>query len=166
MTELLLVRHGESTWNAVGRIQGQATGPELTELGRRQAAAAAVRLLQARPRRLLTSDLDRARQSAEIIGGVLGLEPEPEPLLRERHYGTWQGRSSSVAVLAAAGLADHQPLPGGESRVDVRRRWRTLLPQLRGEPGPVVLVTHGVLIAEATGGAVPDNGSVTRLLLG
>jgi probable phosphoglycerate mutase len=87
MTELLLVRHGESTWNLVGRVQGQPASPELTERGRRQAADAGAELLGRGIRRLLTSDLVRPRQSAEIIGGALGFEPEATPILRERHYG-------------------------------------------------------------------------------
>ena len=165
MTELLLVRHGESTWNAAGRVQGQTASPELTDLGRRQAAGAAAQLLGRGPRRLLTSDLVRARQSANIIGKALGLEPETDPLLRERHYGTWQGRNIADAVRVARSLADHHRLPGGESLIDVRRRWRTLLAELRGAPGPVVLVTHGNLIAEAVGAADPKNGSVTPILL-
>lgn len=165
MTELLLVRHGQSTWNAVGRVQGQTMSPELTELGRRQATAVAVRLLDRRPRRLLTSDLVRARQSAQIMADVLGLEPEDAPLLRERHYGTWQGGRLDDAVRVARSLADHEPLPGGESLVDVRHRWQQLVAGLRGSPGPVVLVTHGNVIADAAGAADPANGSILPVLL-
>lgn len=166
MTELLLVRHGESTWNAAGRVQGQTASPELTDLGRRQAAEVAAQLLGRGPRWLLTSDLVRARQSAEIIGKALGLEPQADPLLRERHYGTWQGRNIVDAVGAARSLADHQRLPGGgESLIDVRQRWTTLLARLCGALGPVVLVTHGDVIAEACGATDPPNGSVTAILL-
>lgn len=165
MTELLLVRHGQSTWNAAGRVQGQTASPELTDLGRRQAAAVAGRLLDHRPRRLLTSDLVRATQSAGIIGAALGLEPQADPRLRERHYGTWQGLNAADAARVARSLADHQRLPGGESLADVRRRWLALVAELQDEPGPVVVVTHGNLIAEAAGQPVPENGSVTRILL-
>lgn len=165
MTELLLVRHGQSTWNAAGRVQGQTMSPELTDLGRRQAAAVAVRLLDRRPRRLVTSDLVRARQSAQIIGEVLGLEPEADPLLRERHYGTWQGGPLDDAVRVARSLADHERLPHGESLVDVRRRWQRLVAGLRGSPGPVVVVSHGNLIADAAGAADPANGAIVPILL-
>lgn len=165
MTELLLVRHGQSTWNAAGRVQGQTVSPELTALGRRQAAAVAARLLDRRARRLLTSDLVRARQSAQIIGEVLGLEAEDEPLLRERHYGTWQGGRLDDAVLAARSLGEHERLPGGESLVDVRRRWQRLVAGLRGAPGPVVLVTHGNVIADAAGTADPPNAAIVPILL-
>lgn len=165
MTELLLVRHGQSTWNAAGRVQGQTMSPGLTDLGRSQAAAVAHRLLARRPRRLITSDLVRARQSARIIGEVLGLEPEDDPLLRERHYGTWQGGRLEDAVRVARSLADHVRLPGGESLVDVRRRWQTLAAGLRGSPGPVVLVTHGNVIADAAGAVDPANGSFVAISL-
>ena len=165
MTELLLVRHGESTWNLIGRVQGQTAAPELTERGRRQAAQAGAALVGRGVRRLVTSDLVRARQSAEIIGGALGLPAEASRLLRERHYGIWQGRATALAGPVARSLADDEPLPGGESLVDVRRRWGTLAATLRGAQGPVVLVSHGDLIAEATGAGLPENGSVSRILL-
>jgi probable phosphoglycerate mutase len=165
MTQLLLVRHGQSTWNAAGRVQGQASSPELTDRGRDQAGRVAARLAGYAPRRLLTSDLVRATQSAEIIGAALGLEPQADSRLRERHYGTWQGANADEAERAARSLAEHQRLPGGESLTDVRRRWKALLTELRDAPGPIVLVTHGNLIAEAVGAGVPQNGSITPILL-
>lgn len=165
MTELLLVRHGESTWNAAGRLQGQTAWPALTDRGRRQAAAVAARLLAHNPRRLVTSDLVRATQSAEIIGQVLGLDLEANALLRERHYGVWQRTDVAEAARLARSLADHQRIPGGESLSDVRHRWRTLTAELRGSRGPVVLVTHGNIIAEAVGRPIPANGSVSKIRL-
>lgn len=163
--ELLLVRHGESTWNVAGRMQGQTAGPALTDRGRRQAVEAAAQLLAFGAARLLTSDLVRARQTAAVIGMALGLEPEPDPLLRERHYGTWQGVDSADVIRATRSLPDHERVPGGESRVDVRQRWANLVTALGLVRGPVVLVTHGNLIVEAAGGPLPENGSVTHLLL-
>lgn len=71
--ELLLVRHGESTWNVAGRMQGQTASPALTDRGRRQAVEAGAQLLALGAERLLTSDLLRARQTAAIIGRTLGL---------------------------------------------------------------------------------------------
>lgn len=165
MTELLLVRHGESTWNVAGRMQGQAASPALTDRGRCQAVEAGAQLLALGAAWLLTSDLVRARQTAAIIGSALRLEPEVDPLLRERHYGTWQGRAIPEALRVTRSLSDHERMPGGESLADVRRRWATLVTALRGIRGPVVLVTHGNLIVEAAGGSLPENGSVTRLLL-
>lgn len=163
--ELLLVRHGESTWNVAGRMQGQTASPVLTDRGRRQAGEVGARLLALGAARLLTSDLVRAWQTAAIIGRTLRLEPETDPLLRERHYGTWQGRNSAEAIRATRTLLDHERVPGGESLVDVRQRWATLVTALGDIREPVVLVTHGNVIVEAAGGPIPENGSVTRLLL-
>lgn len=165
MMELLLVRHGESTWNVARRIQGQTASPTLTDRGRRQAVQAGAQLLALGAQRLLTSDLVRARQTAAIIGLTLQLEPEATPLLRERHYGAWQGSNITSAIRALRSLPDHEPVPGGESLVDVRQRWMTQVTALGGTRGPVVLVTHGDLIVEAAGGPLPENGSVTRVLL-
>ena len=89
MTRVLLVRHGQSEWNADGRWQGQAD-PPLTDLGRQQASDAA-RALGAVDA-IVTSDLQRAAETADIISEALGVGPVVvEPDLRERHAGEWQG---------------------------------------------------------------------------
>jgi broad specificity phosphatase PhoE len=144
---LVLVRHGESTWNREGLIQGQTLTPALTALGLEQAAQVAADLVASGARRILSSDAVRARQTAEIIGTALRLPVEPTPLLRERHWGVFQGGPRDVARDAEAGLRPDQPLEGGESRVDVRRRARALLGCL--DERPTVVVTHGGFITEA-----------------
>lgn len=86
---ILLVRHGQSEWNAQGRWQGQAD-PPLTELGRSQALRAADRLdgIDA----VVASDLERAHHTARIMAEAMSLKVERlEPRLRERHAGPWQG---------------------------------------------------------------------------
>src|SRR3954449_1914254 len=90
---LLLVRHGQSEWNAVGRWQGQAD-PPLTELGREQARLAARSLgaLDA----IFASDLQRATETALIISNALGVGPVViDPDLRERDAGEWSGLTRS-----------------------------------------------------------------------
>src|SRR5438067_12870457 len=79
---LLLVRHGQSTWNREHRIQGQLD-PPLSEQGRRQAELLAGRLRGRRFAGLYASDLKRAFKTAEVIGGVIGASPEPTAGLRE-----------------------------------------------------------------------------------
>jgi glucosyl-3-phosphoglycerate phosphatase len=105
--QLLLVRHGESRWNAEGRIQGQACAG-LSARGHTQAQALADRLgpglagrRAAAPAgvRLLTSDLQRATETAAPLARVLGLDPVHDARLRERSFGSWEGRSH--AELAA-----------------------------------------------------------------
>ena len=89
MTRILLVRHGESEWNATRRWQGQAD-PPLTDLGRTQAAHAAAALGAVDA--IVTSDLQRASATAQVIADALGLDaPMIDPRLRERDAGEWSG---------------------------------------------------------------------------
>jgi probable phosphoglycerate mutase len=146
---LHLVRHGQSTWNAAGRVQGSTAHPPLTAAGRRQAgdAAAALRALGADA--LLTSDLRRAAQTAEVIGRELGLEPVAEPALREQALGTLEGRLASTLT--------EQPMPPGrhvsevrwggpcsETLVELHARVGALLTSLLAHPpgSRLVLVSH------------------------
>lgn len=90
MTTLLLVRHGETDWNRERRWQGHAD-PPLNELGREQSSALAARLVSDPPGAVYSSDLTRARETAEIVGRSLGLEPRLDPRLREVDVGEWSG---------------------------------------------------------------------------
>jgi len=155
---LHLVRHGQSTWNVVGLVQGQIHHPELTDLGRLQAAAAARLLAGSGATRLLTSDLCRAVQTAEIIGVATDLAPIKSSLLREQGLGILEGLSSEQAGIAWE-LAAQQALddygepvpatalrpPGGESMEDVRGRVAGILasPWVTDCSGDVVIVSHG-----------------------
>jgi alpha-ribazole phosphatase len=87
---LILIRHGETEWNATLRYQGHANIP-LNEQGRAQARAAGERLARYGATALYTSDIVRAAQTAEVIGGTLGLAPRPMPDLREIDVGQWEG---------------------------------------------------------------------------
>jgi broad specificity phosphatase PhoE len=87
-----LARHGESDWNATGRWQGHADRP-LTELGRRQAAELAKRLAGVRLDAVYSSDLRRARETAEPVAERHGLEVRALPALREVDVGAWSGLS-------------------------------------------------------------------------
>jgi broad specificity phosphatase PhoE len=91
-TRLLLVRHGQSEWNAIGRWQGHAD-PGLSGLGAEQAEAAGELLArtQSRIRLVVSSDLARARQSAEILRTALGTGLVVDARWRERDAGEWQG---------------------------------------------------------------------------
>lgn len=89
MTRVLLVRHGQSVWNADGRWQGQAD-PPLTDLGRAQAhhAARSLGVVDA----IVASDLERAAETAAILSGELGVGPLVLDVdLRERDAGEWSG---------------------------------------------------------------------------
>lgn len=90
MTTLLLVRHGETDWNADGRLQGQTDRP-LSEFGRRQARRLADELVDEELGAIYSSDLVRARETAEIVAGRLGMPVNLDPDLREKDWGTWEG---------------------------------------------------------------------------
>lgn len=89
MTRLVIVRHGETAWNAEHRVQGQLDVP-LNDTGRRQAQAAASVLRKERYSAIYSSDLGRARQTAAPTAAALGMDVQLDPGLRERHYGMFE----------------------------------------------------------------------------
>ena len=90
MTELLLVRHGETDWNRDRRFQGHAD-PPLNETGREQARALAAELAGEGIELVYTSDLIRARETAEIVAALIGVSVHPVRELREIDVGEWEG---------------------------------------------------------------------------
>ena len=88
-TNLCIVRHGETAWNAEGRVQGQLDVP-LNEVGHAQAQAVALALRGERFSTIYSSDLQRVTQTAEPAARALGLPVRIDPRLRERHYGMFQ----------------------------------------------------------------------------
>lgn len=90
MTEILLIRHGETAWNASKRLQGHLDIPLNTE-GERQAAALARALSDEALDAVIASDLQRARQTAEAITAARGMTVRIERGLRERCYGAFEG---------------------------------------------------------------------------
>lgn len=96
MTTILIARHGESDWNRAGRWQGHADRP-LTDRGRAQAHELAVRLADTELDAIYSSDLVRARKTAEIVAERLGLRVKIEPALREVDVGSWAGLTRAEA---------------------------------------------------------------------
>ncbi|WP_033340070.1 histidine phosphatase family protein [Catenuloplanes japonicus] len=90
MTRLIIWRHGNTDWNAEGRVQGQTDVP-LNDLGRAQAATAATLLAGLEPDAIYASDLQRARTTADALATLTGLPVVTDARLRERHYGQFQG---------------------------------------------------------------------------
>ncbi len=156
---LWFVRHGESTWNASGLVQGQATGPVLTDEGRREAALLAERLSDIRVGAIYTSDLDRARETASIVGCALRLPLHIEPALRERGFGAAEGHPLSELDPRASGIElgrvvdAHARPPAGESLDELYGRVRAFINGLdiAETDGDVLVVTHGgvIRVAEA-----------------
>ena len=90
MTKLILIRHGETEWNAARRFQGQTDVP-LSETGKEQARMLAKRFPAERVNAIYSSDLVRARETADAIAKKFGCEVHPEPNLREMNFGQWEG---------------------------------------------------------------------------
>lgn len=158
MATLLLVRHGETDWNAEGRLQGHTDRP-LNEHGRRQARALADRLAADDIDAIYTSDLARARETAEILGERLGLPVESDPDLRERNWGNWEGLTGSER--------DRVEYVGEDVEAHGERVVRAVRRIAERHPGQrIVVVTHGGSLRRvqvvAYGMALPvvDNCSV------
>ncbi|MGY1820669.1 histidine phosphatase family protein [Geodermatophilus sp. SYSU D00079] len=175
---LLLVRHGQSEWNAAGLMQGQTAHVPLTELGHAQAAAAARELAGLRPGALVSSDLQRAVQTAEHCAGATGLPFTTTPALREQGYGVLEGRPSRELWDVVDWTDPHWAAEGGESLDELHARVGAFLKHLAAEPPAevIALVTHGDTIraaqavaaglgADALPSITPHNGTVTRLEL-
>jgi broad specificity phosphatase PhoE len=94
VTTLLLVRHGETDWNRDGRWQGHSDTP-LNERGREQSRELAAQLDGMAVDVVYSSDLARARETAEIVADRLGLEVRLDRRLRERGFGAWEGLTST-----------------------------------------------------------------------
>jgi 2,3-bisphosphoglycerate-dependent phosphoglycerate mutase len=147
------VRHGETTWNSERLIQGH-TNSSLNAEGREQALKLAESLRRLGFDYLVTSDLDRAKETATIIGEVLGLTPSSDPLLRERCFGELEGLSADVLTSELTGLEDGVYVnpdarpPGGESFRDVVRRAQEFIERADAQwpAGQLLVVTHGGMV--------------------
>jgi broad specificity phosphatase PhoE len=104
MTKLLIVRHGETEWNAAGRVQGHDDIP-LNEQGRAQVTATAEALRETPVAAAYASDLERAAETGRILAAPHGLEVVVTPCLRERCWGTWEGRTMAEIEEIDAAMA-------------------------------------------------------------
>ncbi|BDB61349.1 MULTISPECIES: histidine phosphatase family protein [Rhodococcus] len=158
--QLVLLRHGQTEYNATRRMQGQLD-TDLSELGRRQALAVADVIARFDPLAVVSSDLRRAYDTATALGDRIGLPVAIDTRLRETHLGEWQGLTHTEVDAVAPGArsawradATWTPL-GGENRVDVARRSIAVIGELLDKyedwnDRPIVLVAHGGLIAALT----------------
>jgi broad specificity phosphatase PhoE len=183
---LIFVRHGETPWNVTLQYQGQANVP-LNERGREQARRAAGRLSRFEVAALYSSDLARAWETAEIIGGVLGQAPRPMPEIREIDVGQWEGLTPEELYRRFPDhMAEFKRDPartvrlGGESYAQLQARALVALQRIQeghrqGET--IVAVSHGgtirALLCHVIGLDLAlfgrmwlDNGSLTEFRLG
>ncbi|GKQ38775.1 histidine phosphatase family protein [Streptomyces sp. A012304] len=152
---LILVRHAQSHASVKKLIAGSRTCPGLTELGREQAGRLAVRLAAEplRPQALLTSPVRRARETAGILAGGLGLAPVVAPEARELDFGAADGLSIDEyqRVHGAFDMTvqpDRPFAPGGETWNRFRNRAGRFVGGLvsRHRGGTVLVVCHAGLI--------------------
>lgn len=148
-TTLLLIRHGQTDWNASGRWQGHQD-VDLNAVGRAQAAALARRLAQRSIRAIYSSDLKRAAVTAAIVGRALGLEPLYDPAWRERNLGEFQGLTTAeVMARINGGEKRMRPgvinPPGGESELGLHARATAVYESViaRHTAETVAVVSHG-----------------------
>jgi 2,3-bisphosphoglycerate-dependent phosphoglycerate mutase/probable phosphoglycerate mutase len=159
LRRLILLRHGQTDYNVTGRMQGHLNSV-LTSVGHEQAAAAAPVLAALEPDRVVSSDLQRAVDTAEVVGAACGLAVKFDARLRETHLGEWQGHTVAEidgdypGAIAAWRSDPTWAPPGGESRVAVVARSRPVVDELDAEfadsdeaSSTVLLVAHGGLIA-------------------
>lgn len=176
-TRLLLIRHGQTPWNADGRWQGHGD-PSLTEEGLAQANQLALSLAEEQERwhqlemqqrtwtRVFSSDLERARQTAVAVAERLGLPLEFDRRLRELDVGAWSGLTREEIARRDPDrlrrFETGEPLirPGdGESRVEIRERTHEFVSDLakRCSGDRIILVTHLGVIRSLVPGAEPAN---------
>ncbi|SMH38732.1 probable phosphoglycerate mutase [Rathayibacter oskolensis] len=148
MTQLTLVRHGQTDWNAARRIQGASDIP-LNEIGRSQARAAARLLREREWDAVVASPLGRAYETGAIIARGLGLdEPLVVPGLAERAYGEAEGMTAADLRELFPGGIEGQGVPGCETRAQVVERATAALLEVSDRfPGArVIVATHGAVI--------------------
>ncbi len=162
MSGVFLARHGETAFNAEHRFQGQLDVP-LNDAGRAQAAELAERVAAELPglAALHASPLARARETAEIVGRRIGLEPVFDPRFMELHVGDWQGRlytevhaedPERFAEWLGAGWTFRAP--GGESLTEQRDRVVAGLEDVRAAGAlPALVVCHGGVMRAALAAA-------------
>ncbi len=172
---LILVRHGESTWNAEELLQGQLD-PPLSERGREQSRALAAVLNGVPGDRVISSDLGRARETAEL----LGVRPARfDARWREIDVGEWGGRPAAEIDAQGSALTNWRggprKAPSGESWNDFSARVAGAVDELIEAGGPWLVVCHGGCIraaaahvtgADALALGSPPNASATVFELG
>lgn len=150
--ELYLVRHGETESNIKRRYQGWTESP-LSEKGLLQAQKAGYFLSRQDVNAVYSSDLKRAVNTARVIGSSRGLQPGITPLLREIHFGEWEGLTfeeieKSWGNEITHWLDDpfHKAAPGGETLQRVCERMQMFLEEIGGkhkQGDKIVAVSHG-----------------------
>ena len=154
MTEIIIIRHGETEWNKIGRFQGHSDVP-LSAEGRAQAAMLGENLAVDHVDMIYASDLTRAMETAAPLAQRFGLEVISDPQLRELNFGAWEGRNFNDVNAEnpnamknfytdpeQADIPESEPFPEFQRRI--AGRVREIVAQERGKR--IVIVSHGASI--------------------
>lgn len=185
MTRFILIRHGETDWNIEGRWHGQADIP-LNECGREQAVQTAHALAGMNIAAIYSSDLIRARETAEMLALLAKLPVQFDVRLREIHQGEWQGLLASEIQAGYTREFQQRAMdpmsvtpPGGETVPQVMERLSAAIEEISqlhsGET--VAVVSHGFVIAcllvhyqglpmEKAWEMIPENGGWREIRVG
>lgn len=157
---IVLWRHGRTQWNVLGRTQGHTDIP-LDTVGLRQVRRAAAELCRLGPTAIVSSDLTRARQTAQELAERVGLEIEVDARLREMCFGAWEGLTWEQAkerfgmdAMIARAHGDSSGIPGAESSAHLGDRVAEALADHVSslpEDGVLVVATHGGSIRAGVG---------------
>jgi broad specificity phosphatase PhoE len=152
LSGVFLARHGETDYNRDRRFQGWLP-VTLNDRGREQATELAEQAADRGFAALWCSSLVRARQTADIVGARLGLEPREDPRLAETDSGDWTDRDFAEVQAADperfAAWVDLRPdfaFPGGEALADQAERVSRALADVAAGPRPALVICHGVVI--------------------
>lgn len=182
MTRLYIIRHGATDWNECRRLQGQQDIP-LNSRGREQAAQMALRLAEQQLEAIYSSDLLRARQTAEAISKIVGAELQMDARLREVHLGEWEGKLVSEIEEADGDRFERRfrypattAPPGGEPTCMVQERILAAVHDIstRHPAGAVAVVSHGFAVAalrayfdsrdlQDVWDLIPENGEIYEI---
>jgi broad specificity phosphatase PhoE len=153
--DVYLARHGQTSYNRLGRFQGQQAIP-LDETGRAQAAVLAERAAEHGFAALWSSPLLRARETAEVVSAALGFEPTYDKRLMETNAGDWTDRTfadvqaESPELFAKFFTGDPSfAFPGGESFAEQEIRVGAAIEQVERGDLPALVVCHGMVIRAA-----------------
>lgn len=154
MTQVFLVRHGETEWNVQRRIQGHSDSP-LTQSGIDQAGQVAARLKNEGITHIIASDLGRTQQTAQLIADACGCDVISDPRLRELNMGILEKRQIHTLNVEEEGWrqsllngAKEGRIPQGESLTELESRMRAALESTRDLPegSRALLVSHGIAL--------------------
>ncbi|AKJ41319.1 2,3-diphosphoglycerate-dependent phosphoglycerate mutase GpmB [Pragia fontium] len=159
MTQVYLIRHGETEWNVARKIQGQ-TDSNLTQMGESQARQAGMRLQNMGITHIIASDLGRTRRTAELLAEYCQIEPTFDARLRELNMGILEQRcidtlteeEEHLRLQILNGNPDGR-IPEGESLSELTARMRAVLDDCKKLPqgSRPVLVSHGIALGSLLG---------------